>query len=260
MRWLLPLLLLPCKLFAQNSSARERAEKYYAMGIEYRQGSLKSQLYLDSSIIVDPTFAKGWHEKSVPYLKNGDFITWKPLIDKAVALAPNIHLGTRGWCAFSFLHDYETAIADITALETLLQGYLPSSGNGMYPLRMILGLSYREIGNETLAISTMEKSIASGNRGLYDYLHLAVTYMQVGQWDKARIALEQSIAGYPGLAENYYYLGKYQLQQHNIAAARTSFEKAKNCYLHEFHFIDPYVTPLDAVALEEIEEAIEKLK
>src|SRR5580765_8831766 len=52
------------------------------------QGSRESQIKFDSAIRLCPGFDYAYREKSVPYLKRGDFITWKKWIDKAVALDP----------------------------------------------------------------------------------------------------------------------------------------------------------------------------
>lgn len=62
------------------------------------QGLSLSQLAFDKAIEICPTYDDAYFEKSVPYLKTGDFVTWKALIDKAVELNPKEHLGYRAWC------------------------------------------------------------------------------------------------------------------------------------------------------------------
>ncbi|WP_378184800.1 hypothetical protein ACE939_08410 [Aquimarina sp. W85] len=62
----------------------------------YYQFSKKFQKILDESILIDSTFAYAYREKSVAYLKSGDFITWKRLIDKAVKFNIKENLGYRG--------------------------------------------------------------------------------------------------------------------------------------------------------------------
>ncbi len=48
------------------------------------QGSPASMTILDSILILDPMNAAAWREISIPYLKRGMPLQWKPLIDKAV--------------------------------------------------------------------------------------------------------------------------------------------------------------------------------
>ena len=50
-----------------------------------------------------PSYHPAYRAKSTAYLKTGDFITWKKLMDKAVELSPEDHLDYRGWCRFQFL-------------------------------------------------------------------------------------------------------------------------------------------------------------
>src|SRR5258706_11553359 len=61
------------------------------------QGSRESQLLFDKALSMCPALDYVYREKAVPYLKRGDFITWKKLIDKAVELNPSAWLGVRGW-------------------------------------------------------------------------------------------------------------------------------------------------------------------
>ena len=58
----------------------EKTEKLYQFQREFQET-------LDNSIKICPNFAYAYREKSTAYLKSGDFLTWKKLIDKAVDLA-----------------------------------------------------------------------------------------------------------------------------------------------------------------------------
>ncbi len=107
---LLTLLLHPamaqpnCNIYAVGTPERAACE-LYIQAIEFPQGSIQSQVYFDRVLALCPTFAEAYHEKSVPYLKRGDFQTWKKLMDEAVRLQPARFLSDRGWCRFKFLHD-----------------------------------------------------------------------------------------------------------------------------------------------------------
>src|SRR4051812_11845421 len=87
---------------------------------EAGQGSKASQLQFDKAIELCPGFDYAYFEKSVPYLKRGDFISWKKLIDKAVELNPTGYLAYRGWCRYQFVRDYRGAIADLERLDSLV--------------------------------------------------------------------------------------------------------------------------------------------
>lgn len=174
------------------------------------QGSRESQENLDEALSLCPTFSDIYVEKSVPYLKRGDFIEWKKLIDKAVELDPKSHLGYRGWCKFQFLRDYKGAIADLEALEKLYQdGYLGYSTNGDYELHIAQALCYSALGQKEKAISIFEDQLAKTDHivGFYDYYQLGVAYFDLGKYDQALENFEKQ-SRYNDFAENIYYKSK----------------------------------------------------
>ncbi|RZJ38722.1 MAG: tetratricopeptide repeat protein, partial [Chryseobacterium sp.] len=144
------------------------------------------------------------------YLKRGDFLTWKILIDKAVELNPKMHLGYRGWCRYQFLRDYNGAIADIEALEKIYPtGYLGYSANGDYELHIAKALCYSAMGQKEKAISIIENQLSKKdhNVGLYDHYQLGVTYFETGKYDKALENFEKQ-SKVDDFAENIYFRSK----------------------------------------------------
>jgi len=86
------IMIAPMQVIAQyncgtlKDSSAIRACRLYDAADSLAQGSPKCEHYLDSAIAICPNFAPAWHERSVPYLKRGDFVTWRRYLDKAVAL------------------------------------------------------------------------------------------------------------------------------------------------------------------------------
>ena len=226
--------------------------------IKFSQGSKASQLFFDEAISICPTLDYAYMEKAVPYLKRGQFIRWKVLIDRAVELNPTQHLGYRGWCRYQFLRDYKGAIRDIEKLDEMVDYDIGYSQNGHYHLKIALGLFYKGLGQLDKAISLMEGQLATENYmpGLYDYLHLGVLYLEIGAMEKAKSAFEQQLEINEPLAETYFYLGKWNLIQGNRELAQTYFQTAKNKYQQEQSLIDYYVEPMDKIYLKDIEEAL----
>ena len=211
------------------------------------QGSKKSQENFDKAIALCPTFADAYMEKSVPYLKRGDFITWKKLIDKAVALNPKENLGYRGWCKFQFLRDYKGAITDIEALEKIYpSGYLGYSANGNYELHIAKAICYSALGQKEKAISIFENQLAKKdyNVGFYDHYQLGVTYFELGKYDKALENFEKQ-SKYSDFAENIYFKSKVAKIRNkdylNLKMlALKSYDEGKNmkdAYTHHFNKI-----------------------
>jgi tetratricopeptide (TPR) repeat protein len=222
------------------------------------QGSRKSQEKFDKAIEQCPTLDYAYMEKSVPYLKRGDFVTWKKLIDKAVALNTTLHLGYRGWCRYQFLRDYRGAIKDFEKLDTLFPHDIGYSQNGDYQLTIVKALCYSAIGEKDKAIAIIEAQL--GKKGyspmVYDYLHLGVLKMETEDIAGSIESLAKSIALNDYLAEPYYYLGLIYKSKNLKADYKSSMEKAKAYYLKGYKRFDPYTHPMHKVYLSDIEREL----
>ena len=75
------------------------------------QGEYISQKVFDILIYQYPDYSDAYFEKSVPFNKRGDYAKGFELLDKAVELDPDIHLGYRGYMKLRFLRDYDAALA-----------------------------------------------------------------------------------------------------------------------------------------------------
>ena len=225
------------------------------------QFSKEYQQILDEAIEIDPTFDYAYWAKSIAYLKSGDFVTWKRLIDKAVELNPKEHLGYRGWCRYQFFRDYKGAIADIEELDRLLSYDIGQSQNGTYHLNIAKGLCYKAIGEIEKAIEILEDQINRNEKdnyvGVYDYLHLGVLYLNTGRPNEALASFKKQ-SELNNLAENQYYsaLASLELNQSNEYISR--LKQAKELYLARKRMSDPYTSPIDKIYLSDIEAELEK--
>jgi tetratricopeptide (TPR) repeat protein len=173
------------------------------------QGFRASQEGFDRAIELCPDFSNAYMEKAVPYLKNGDFATWKILIDKAVALDPKRHLGYRGWCKFQFLRDYKGAVLDLEELTKYDPEDLGRSQNGDYNLDVVKAMSYSALGQKEKASGIIERLLTTRGyvKGMFDHYQLGVTYFEQGKYDKALENFEKQSKEYD-FAENIYFKSK----------------------------------------------------
>ncbi|PRB00212.1 hypothetical protein CQ046_19765 [Chryseobacterium sp. MYb7] len=173
------------------------------------QGYAESQECFDKAIELCPDFSHAYMEKAVPYLKNGDFVTWKILIDKAVALNPQMHLGYRGWTKFQFLRDYKGAIQDLEGLKKYYPKDLGRSQNGDYSLDVVRAMSYSALGQKVKAAGIIERLLTTRGyvKGMFDHYQLGVTYFELGRYDKALENFEKQSKEY-NFAENIYFKSK----------------------------------------------------
>jgi tetratricopeptide (TPR) repeat protein len=227
----------------------------------YGQGTRESQIRFDQAIALCSKLDYAYFEKAVPYLKRGDFVTWRKLIDKAVNINPVVHLGYRGWCRYQFLRDYKGAINDLEKLDSLSPHDIGYSINGDYQLNFAKALCYKAIGQKTKALEIMEEQLAKENYTpmTYDYLHVGVLKMDLGDLDGGIEYLKKSIAYNEYLAEPYYYLALTYKKKNSIKDFAENIEKAKTHYLKGYRRFDPYTHPMDKVYLAEIEKELREL-
>jgi tetratricopeptide (TPR) repeat protein len=225
------------------------------------QGTKESQLQFDKAIELCPAFDYAYFEKAVPYLKRGDFITWKKLIDKAVELNPTGHLGYRGWCRYQFIKDYKGAIEDIEKLESLIRSDIGYCINGDYHLNIAKALCYKALGQKNKAIEIMEDQLSKKEYSPmpYDYLHLGVLKMETNNLEDAIIIFKQSIQLNPYLADHYYYLGLAYKRKRLMNEYRTNLERAKTLYLNAQGRLDFYTHPMDKIFLSDIEKEFSEM-
>ena len=248
-----------CNVFKwEGDTARYEACELYTQAIRFYQGSYASQIALDSVLKVCPTFDEAWRTKSIPYLKRGDFPGWKPLIDKAVELNPQEHLGYRGWCRYQFLRDYAGAIRDLERLDSLKAGDIGYSVNGDYHLNVAKALCYKALGQKKKAVQLIENQLitAGYSPGLYDYLHLAVLQLELNEPAKALSTLEKQEVACPQLAENAWYRALACHRTGDPERALQFLAQAKEHYAAGHYRSDPYDHPMDRVFMSDITRAL----
>jgi tetratricopeptide (TPR) repeat protein len=251
-----------CSLFTDSNKIK--ACRFYNQSDSFAQGTRACEDILDSALHYWPGYAEAWHEKSVPYLKRGDFFTWRKYVDQAVALKPMEYLGVRAWCRFKFLHDFEGAMSDLRKLDTMTQFNPGQSGDGNYDLHIVMALCERGSGHYksafhyfSIGIDTVLRSKGKDWIGLYDYLHRAVMRIQLKDYAGALSDLDRQIDKYPRFAETYYYRGRIFLLTGQKAAAKKAFERSKLLFISEgYHFHDPYCVMFDEVSLDDITTAL----
>jgi tetratricopeptide (TPR) repeat protein len=195
----------------------EKANQYYQFQKEFQE-------ILDNSIRICPYFAYSYSAKSTAYLKSGDFLNWKPLIDKAVLHDPQMYLGSRAWCRFQFFRDYKGAIQDIEKLDSLVNYDIGYSVDGDYHLNIGKAMCYSALNQKQKAIELFHEQLNKKDyvAGQYDYYQLGVTYYEVKDFKNALQAFEKQTVIYE-FADNAYYKSKVYQALNN----RSEYEKYK---------------------------------
>lgn len=173
------------------------------------QGFAESQEGFDKAIELCPDFSHAYMEKTVPYLKNGNFVTWKILIDEAIVSDPKTYLGYRGWTKFQFLRDYKGAVQDLEQLKKYEPGDLGRSQNGDYNLGVVRAMSYSALGQNEKAAGIIERLLAARGytKGMFDQYQLGINCFELGRYDRVLENFEKQSKEYD-FAENIYFKSK----------------------------------------------------
>ncbi len=249
-----------CNVYKMNNDEPCYKACSLAIEAEQYQWTREAQIKFDEAIQLCPKLDYAYMEKSVPYLKSGDFIEWRRLIDKAVEINPLGRLGYRGWCRYQFIRDYKGAIEDFEKLDSMTQFDIGYSQNGDYQLNIAKALCYKALGEKKKAIEIIQKQLSEKGYSpmTYDYLHLGVLKMEIGDTNGAMEYLKKSIAHNDYLAEPYYYLGLIYKKQKLSKDFKENMEKAKAYYLKGYKRFDPYTHPMDKVYLSDIEKELKE--
>ncbi len=253
--------LSPFFIYGQNCNVflyqRDTAQYQACMLLQenniYYQYSREYQELMDSALSICPEFSYAYRHKSVAYLKSGDFITWKKLIDKSVELLPKENLGYRGWCRYQFFRDYEGAIKDFELLEKISSDHLGYSAGGEYHLTIAKALCYKALENFHKAKEIIENKLneSAYDPGLYDYLHLGVLELNLNEPRRAISCFLKQTELYD-MAENRFYLALAykELGTHNKYVENMALAKEK--YLENMRMSDPYTEMEDQIYLSDI--------
>ncbi|MCJ7933807.1 MAG: hypothetical protein MUW56_09265 [Chryseobacterium sp.] len=198
----------------EGEDCKKACELYNWASDSDQQDFRESQEGSDKAVELCPDFAGASIEKAVPYLKNGDLISWRIVMDEAVELDSKMYLGYRGWCKFQFLKDDERAVLDLEALKKYDPEHLGRSGNGDHNLGVVKAMS--------------------------DH-YLGVTYFELGRYDKTLEHFEKQGKGYE-FAENIYLKSKVSKIRNKdyldlkTLALQTYDEKTmKEVYIHHMN-------------------------
>lgn len=230
----------------------EKSKKYFQLRKEYHDK-------YNEALEICPEYHPAYKAKSTAYLKTGDFITWKKLMDKAVELSPLDNLDYRGWCRFQFFRDYKGAIKDIERLQASVGVNAGFGQNGMYHLNVARALCYKMLGERKRAIQIMEDHLKNEYMtGLYLQYHLGILYYEEGQFEQALVAFQKQTQEYD-FAENEYYKSLVYKSINQPEKQKQAIRKSLNTYKDAVFMNDVYAHQVDKIYLIEVEEEYQKV-
>lgn len=199
---LLATVFISCDKDVSNMSEAERKQRstelyQEAQSLHHGQGIPMMMTKLEEAVKVDPNNCDALRELSVAYLKRGLIDEWKIKFDKAAKCDPKIWVPWRGYLYLQFYRDYEKAIADFDASDSLTPNFTDApQGHSVDYWR---GIAYLGLNDYTNSVKFLDQ------------------YIDEITTDNGEDWVEPTAFLYRGIA---YYENK------NLEAALQDFEKA----------------------------------
>jgi len=222
------------------------------------QGTAANMNALSYAIEKDSTNAEIWRELSIPYLKRGIPHKWKPYFDKAVQYDPKVWQPWRGYLYLWFYRDYEKAIADFNASDTLTPHLDYPQGHSVDYWR---GIAYLGQKDYSTAIKYWDKHIKKETEDtgedwveLEAFLYRGIAHMELGNLETAINDFQKIKTLYKSSAEAKYYWAKCLLESGNKNEVIQLLEAAELDYKNELRLSHNYVEMPYQIYLTDINE------
>lgn len=214
---------------------------------EHMQGSLFSQSMFEILKYQYPEYSNAYFEQSVAFNKYGSYAKGFELLNQAVALNPEFHLGYRGYMKLRFLRDFEGALWDFARLDSLTPNVVDAPwGENIDFLR---GECYFGQKDFPRAIKCFNRSVKNQKEDWADpqtFVYLGLCEYELGNFEKAVLEFKRALAqsanvceAHFGLAKTYEKSGKIELAQEHLKKAEESItykrEDAYKEYLNEIY-------------------------
>lgn len=231
-----------------KESHDELADKLLS-GLGYRyyyQGSVGEQALLEEAALYNPDHPEVWRERGIPYLKRGMAAKFYGPYDKCVQADAIEWQGYRGYCYLYFYRDYERALADFNALDTLTPNFVdhPQAQS----VDFMRAICYLGMKDAKKSLAFIDKHIASETEKVgEDYID-AISFLTKGrahellnELDAAQATYELGIKVHNKNADLEYHLAKVLYKKGQKEKALALIEKAKTSFQEGYGNSRPYV-------------------
>ncbi|CAG2531652.1 Tetratricopeptide repeat-containing protein [Maribacter dokdonensis] len=257
------LLSISCGKSDNAKNPRTLAEERFKDATFYMQGSVAFQNGIAEAVSIDPTFEPGVYELSVADLKRGLPNEWLPQYNKAVVLNPEQRIPWRGYLYLWFYRDYEKAIADFNASDTITPYLDYPQGHSVDFWRGIAYLGAKDFDN---SIAYWDKHITRETEDsgedwveLEAFLYRGIAYYESDNKEKANENFDKVIQYFTNSADAKYYKAKLLLNEGHKKAALNMINDAIVDFNNGYFYSHNYVEVLKQIYLLDLEELKSKI-
>ncbi len=252
-----------------SSSQEERkllSKKHFETAEKYTgQGTPSNMRLIETAIKLDPDNAAAWRELSVPYLKRGIPHEWKPLFDSAVKKDPISWTGWRGYLKLYFYRDYEGAIIDFNATDSLTPNFTDyPQGQSVDYMRGLCYLGLRDYQKASSFFLTYinEVTLKSGEDwvDVNAFLYQGITYSRHQKPDSAVLFFDKGIKYYDKFSDCFFHKAVILLNQEKPVEALELLTLGKELFKNGYFHQREYVEVQEQLYLSDFDELESKIK
>ncbi|MEL6922720.1 MAG: tetratricopeptide repeat protein [Bacteroidota bacterium] len=216
-----------------------------AHGFHY-QGSAPNQFHMEEAWALDSLNADIIREIGIPYLKRGITAGFYPPYQEAIRLNARSWQGWRGYLYLYFYRDYERAIADFNAMDTLTPNFVDyPQATSVHLMRAVAYLKLKDY-DECLRFLDLhiEEELKTATEDWINprtWLYLFMAHWEKGDLAKAETSLRRGLKNRPDNADLWYWQAKLAVRQGQKSKAKAALEKAYDLLLKDFNNYRPYV-------------------
>lgn len=248
------------------TTKEEKVQEASDFGFHFYQGKPQHMNAFAYAVELDSTNAENWRELSVTYLKRGIPHKWKDYYDKAVAYDAEMWQPWRGYLYLWFYRDYEKAIADFNASDTLTPNFIDApQGHSVDYWRGIAYLGLKDYKN---SIAYFDKHILKETKETgEDWVELeAFLYRGIAHFENDEP--ERALADFNKLihyannetADGHYYKAKVLKILDSVPEALENVEVAIEKFNKGYFNNRSYVETLRQIYLEDLTTLRDELK
>ncbi|WP_423996858.1 tetratricopeptide repeat protein [Maribacter sp. IgM3_T14_3] len=245
-------------LLSSCQTKEEKVQDAYDVGFRHYQGNRLHMNAFAYALELDSTKAETYRELSVTYLKRGIPHKWKSWYDGAVEYDPITWQPWRGYLYLWFYRDYEKAIADFNASDSLTTYIDYPQGHSVDFWR---GIAYLGLNDYDNSIAYWDKHITKETKDsgedwveLEAFLYRGIAYYEAGETKKAEENFDKVITYHNNSADAKYYKAQLLLDNGNNKAALKMIDDAIVDFNNGYYNNREYVETLRQIYLEDLEK------
>lgn len=223
----------------------------------YYQGDVPEQFLSEEAAKFDPTNPETHRELGIPYLKRGFPAGYEKHYANVVKHGAVEWQGWRGYIYLYFYRDYERALADFKAMETLTPNFVdyPQSTSVLF----MSAICYLKLGDYDQALDFFDQHITeeltTSTEDFIDtktFLFQGICHYEKGDKIKASASFERGLKNLQENADLWYWTAKLAFENGEQEKALTALQNAQNYFEEEYHNHRPYVEEFYQIHLTDI--------